>query len=519
MRDSSPSQQAVTIIIVVFAIVTLVWYALFLFSPSHIGNPWAYALLVIAEAIGIFQLLGAWVTILFSRPPPLAARAHAVRRKILTLGPQRVPASVVSVFLPVAGEPLDLIRETVMHARDMRVAHRTIILDDRASKDVCAMAQELGVEYLSRPVSDGHKAGNLNYGLQRVHTEFFAIFDSDHRAHSDFLLTILPHLIADPRLAFVATPQYYGNRDGFISGGDAQTQDIFYRHIQYGKNAFNAAFFVGTNAVFRRSAIDDVGGFYLQSHSEDIWTSLRLHEKGWRSFFLPAVLAVGLAPETIERLLRQQFRWARGGFEIFFSRNPLFNRSLSLDQKLQYFHSATFFFTGFSVVLFFLLPLLYAYLGMKPLEVPEGTGYWLAHFLPYYMMMFVASSHLLGRIPSWRTFVVALSAFPSHIAACFSALTGLNLRWSVTGVIRQASDHITAVTPHLIFLALSAGAIPLLLFSHSLTFMTVSMCGWLAFNSLILFFVCKQALPRFANARLSVLEKVYRPSAAFPVSA
>ena len=61
------------------------------------------------------------------------------------------------------------------------------------------------------------------------------------------------------------TPQAYGNLHTVISRGAGYMQTVFYRFIQPGRNHFNAAFCVGTNVVFRRAAVDDIGGMYTDS--------------------------------------------------------------------------------------------------------------------------------------------------------------------------------------------------------------------------------------------------------------
>ena len=48
-----------------------------------------------------------------------------------------------------------------------------------------------------------------------------------------------------------------------------------------------------------------------------------MHERGWKTIYIPKTLAVGDAPETIEAYTKQQLRWATGGFEILLSHNPL----------------------------------------------------------------------------------------------------------------------------------------------------------------------------------------------------
>ena len=120
-------------------------------------------------------------------------------------------------------------------------------------------------------------------------------------------------------MGFVQTPQAYGNLRNLISRGAGYMQTVFYKFVQAGRNHFNAAFCVGTNVIYRRAAIDDVGGIYTDSKSEDVWTSLMLHERGWRTIYIPQTLAVGDAPETIEAYTKQHFANAPGGFEILLS--------------------------------------------------------------------------------------------------------------------------------------------------------------------------------------------------------
>ena len=86
---------------------------------------------------------------------------------------------------------------------------------------------------------------------------------------------------------------------------------------------------------------------YSDSKSEDVWTSLMLHEAGWQTIYIPTALAIGDTPETIEAYTKQQLRWATGGFEIMLTHNPLSRkRNLTLDQRLQYFVTATHYLTG-----------------------------------------------------------------------------------------------------------------------------------------------------------------------------
>ena len=79
-----------------------------------------------------------------------------------------------------------------------------------------------------------------------------------------------------------------------------------------GQGRPRSMFCCGTNVVFRRAALDRVGGFPENSLTEDFELSLGLHEAGWSSSYVPEVLASGLGPEDLASYVSQQHRWARG---------------------------------------------------------------------------------------------------------------------------------------------------------------------------------------------------------------
>ena len=211
---------------------------------------------------------------------------------------------------------LDEIKETATAARNLYGQHKTYILDDGKSDEVMTLARKLKIGYIRRPTNEDAKAGNINYALAQTSGDFFVILDADFVANPFLLYETIP-FFEDEKMSFVQTPQHYHNEDSFVSIAAGYMQHVFYSLVQAGKNRFNAAFCVGTNVVFRRRAIDSIGGMYSQSKSEDIWTSLMLHEAGYRSIYLNKVMAVGKTPETLKAYSKQQLRWATGSFEIF----------------------------------------------------------------------------------------------------------------------------------------------------------------------------------------------------------
>jgi cellulose synthase (UDP-forming) len=450
----SPS---VTLILFLSSIGAFVYLG-YLIQPEFRGDLLPYTLVLIAEIFIIFQGLMAFWTILSGRSNPRSYEYHDAQNKLFTpvggsksavkeldrksarmarvapLELHRKPITI-DVFIPVYGEPIEEIRETAIAARDMYGLHKTFILDDGKSDDVMHLAKKINVGYVRRPTNQNAKAGNLNYALDRTNGDFFLILDADFVAEPDFLYETLP-FFEDPQLAFVQTPQYYTNQTNFVSNGASFMQHVFYSLIQSGKNRFNSSFCVGTNVVFRRSAIESIGGIYDKSKSEDIWSSLLLHEKGFRSVYIPTLLAVGKTPDTLMAYSKQQLRWATGSFEIFLRRNPLFIKRLSVDQRLQYLTTTSYYFIGFSVLLLLLLPPLQIFFNLSPISTEIPIWQWALMYSGFYLTQLVLAFYTMGGL-KLRTLVLANASFPIYIKAFFNALFRRNQTWKATNSMTE----------------------------------------------------------------------------------
>ena len=87
---------------------------------------------------------------------------------------------------------------------------------------------------------------------------------------------------------------------------------MFYGLVQDGNDYWNACFFCGSCAVIRRAALATIGGFAVETVTEDAHTMLKLHRQGWDSAYLRLPLAAGLATERLALHIGQRIRWARG---------------------------------------------------------------------------------------------------------------------------------------------------------------------------------------------------------------
>ncbi len=469
--ESQAAQSPSLVLMVLLASAGIVVYAVFLLNPDNRGDWLPYSMVIAAETVLVVHaLLAMWTVLSAGHDPRSFAFHHAQDRMydvadIVRAGVEDRPHEwqmylgnrpvEVDVFITTYGEDLETIRRTVTAALAMQGRHHTWVLDDGRSDEVRDLAAALGARYVRRLSSNGAKAGNINHALSIAHGDVFAVLDADFVPRPNFLHETVP-FFSDDAVAFVQTPQTYGNLHTVISKGAGYMQAVFYRFIQPGRNRFNAAFCVGTNVVFRRAAIDSVGGIYSDSKSEDVWTSLMLHEKGWRTVYIPDTLAVGDTPETIEAYSKQQLRWATGGFEIMLTHNPLRRKHpLTLDQRLQYTVTATHYLTGIAPLLLLLVPPLQIYFDLTPMNLTITPLTWALYYAGFYVMQIFLAFYTLGSF-RWQVLLLASVSFPIYTRALVNAVLRRDQAWHVTGAKGAYRSPFAFITAQVLFFELLA---------------------------------------------------------------
>lgn len=473
------------LLFVLLAPLAIAYYGSYVFNPANMGNEYLYPLQLFADTIAIIVVGSLWLTILLDLLQPDYHRRELQYRKSWL--DEYKP--LVDILIPTANEPFAIVAHTARKAAAMDYPYKTLyILDDGNSDELKELSSQLGAVYLQRKEKHFAKSGNLNYGLEICRGEFFAVFDADHAPKQTFLTELLP-FFQNETIALVQTPQHFVNKNNFIASGTAQAQELFYKYIQPAKNSYNSSFCVGTNMIYRRSAVDEIGGIAKQTHSEDIWTTILLHEKGYESIFYNKILAEGRAPETIASFFRQQNRWARGGFSLFFIHNPLFRKGLSIDQRLQYFFSNVHYFSGFAILVYLSLPVFYLLFGELPLD-GEKSSEWLIHYIPFFITIYFLPFFLLGNL-KLSTISISLASFFPYLQAFFSVITHNNYKWVATESRNTKLSFIAGdIWPHVFIISLSFFAIPVGWYNEADFFITAATTMWVLINAgLLMLFI------------------------------
>ena len=358
----------------------------------------------------------------------------------------------IAVLVPTYNEGIEILTPTVAAAIAMRLPHETWVLDDGNRPAVASLAADLGARYLARPGHEHAKAGNINHALGLIDADFIAVLDADHVASPDFLVHTLGYF-EDPRVALVQTPQEFYNVGSFEHEGAQHDgmrfheQLLFYRVLQPAKNRWNAAFWCGTGAVIRLSALREVGGVATETITEDIHTTIRLHRRGWRTVYHNEVLARGLAAGDAETYQLQRHRWGTGAMQVLRKENPLIVSGLTLAQRLAYATTLLGWFDAWRSLGYLLLPVVIVLTGAVPIRADPLQ--FIAAFGSTFVLQQIALRLLSrGRHRSILAIVFELVRMTPNLAATLTLLPHRRITFKVTPKGRQeGSRHRTPVPP------------------------------------------------------------------------
>lgn len=300
----------------------------------------------------------------------------------------------IDVLIATINEHESLLKNTITACQNMSYPDKSkihiYICDDGNRANIKKLAENLGVNYLSRITNKNAKAGNYNHALNHITSPFVATFDADMAPTPNFLLTTLPFFFTGTdEIGFVQLPQSFNNPDIFqlrfkLENKIPFEQDYFYHSIQIAKNATNSAIYCGTNALFSRKALNSCNGFATGTISEDIATGMMIESKGYKCLALNNVEAYGTAVNDLSGFVKQRSRWARGCIQILKKYNILKNKGLSFKQKIEYLSCISYWFFGVRRMVYLLTPLLFSIFGVIIVDCNLTT--FISIWLPTYIL-------------------------------------------------------------------------------------------------------------------------------------
>ncbi|QJT83155.1 UDP-forming cellulose synthase catalytic subunit [Kosakonia sp. MUSA4] len=456
-------KRSISVIMVVMSVLLSTRYIYFRLTQTLHFNSEIETLL----GMGLFLAeVYVWVMLLLS----YLQTVWPLKREIVQLPDDMSQWPTVDVYIPTYNEPLDVVRDTVLAAQCIdypRDKMKIYLLDDGKRREFAVFAADVGVGYITRNDNAHAKAGNLNHAMKLTHGELICVFDCDHVATRIFLQATVGGFLKDPKLALVQTPHYFYSPDPFernlsVGRNIPNEGSLFYGPIQQGNDNWNATFFCGSCAVIRRSALEEIGGFAVETVTEDAHTALKLQRLGWGTAFIDIPLAAGLATERLVLHVIQRTRWARGMTQIFRLDNPLLGRGLTLPQRLCYLSAMLYYQFALPRIAFLTAPLAYLLFNLNIIHSSASLVF--AYALPHLFLAVYVNSRLNGRFrySFWGEIYDIVLAFHIVLPTVVTMLFPKRGKFNVTdkgGLLNVGYFDFSVVRPHLIIAVLLAAGV------------------------------------------------------------
>lgn len=498
-------RNLVFVLTMIFSGIYLLW-RMFFTIPREAGLLQACAgiLLILAETVttlGMCELM-----------------AGKMKRKESFIPLPEIPEEMyphVDVLIATHNEPAELLYKTInactyLDYPDKSKVH-VYVCDDGNRKEIEELAARLGVGYLGLADNKHAKSGNYNHALAHTRSPLVATFDSDMIPRREFLIRTVPYF-SDPqmKMGLVQTPQSFYNQDLFqfnlFSEKDIPNeQDFFSREINVMRNSSNSAAYTGSNTVISRKALEEIGGFPYGTITEDFETSLRLQKAGYITYASEEVLAAGLSTTTVESMISQRVRWARGVIQSIRNTNAVFTRKLPLSARLSYLNAYLYWWSFLCRMIFILSPILFALFDFQLVE----CGFWelVIFWLPSHLFYSVSVRYLSTNIRSlrWSQIIDTILA-PWLVVPVFLESVGISQKKFKVTDKRKQRDKTTTwryMIPHGILILLTAAALLRFIYGKyglALVYSSVILF-WLGYNMMALIYAVFFMMGREAKRR------------------
>lgn len=423
-------------------------YLQWLFRMLDWGHPVMAGLFVVAELI-CFVCILVWADMLAEE------RLHPKETM-----PWKGKLPDVDLLITVCNEPIEIVQPTLEAVAKIDYPHLIVtVLDDGHSPEVKALAQKHKFHYSARKERIAAKGGNLNHGLRITLAPFVMTLDADQIPKPEVIHRMIGYFQI-PKIGFV------GSRQAFrVPPGDpwGNHDTVFYEAMQISKNAHNASISCGSGVIYRRKAVEEIGGFCEWSLVEDLHSSMLLEDKGWASVYYPFPLTEGTAPADIFAQQQQRRQWATDSLRILFWDNPFLRKGLQWHQKVSYFHFGYHYIMfGIAYPIFFFIPIWALFTGAFVLTAPLWL--FVLYRLPYLGMMRWMNSSMTNHKQDIKSFQVQSGLWFVYLVAIFTALLhpiqrpNYRVNTKVTRDINLFARAL-AVFPNLALIGLSLAAI------------------------------------------------------------
>jgi len=241
----------------------------------------------------------------------------------------------VSIIVPGYNEEITAVKTLESLLITTYTKFEIIFVDDGSKDRTYEIVQDAFgdhpiVKVLTKP--NGGKASALNFGISHARYDYVICIDADTQLKPDAVYHMMVYF-TDAEVGAVAGTVKVGNTHNLITNWQAIEYITAQNMDRRAFDVLNSITVVpGAIGAFRKSAIFKSGGFTTDTLAEDCDLTMRILKLGYIVRNCDDAIAYTEAPETLEMLLKQRFRWSFGVIQSFWK-----NRSALLNKKYKYF--------------------------------------------------------------------------------------------------------------------------------------------------------------------------------------
>ncbi len=282
-------------------------------------------------------------------------------RKTLFSYPTPKEKYSVSFIVPAYNEG-NTIEDSIKHIFSIDYdIDEVIVVNDASTDNTSQVLEKLQQEYpklrvITHEKNSGSAAKAQNTGLYAAKSDLVAVVDADSYPAKDSIKKMVG-FFEDKNVGVVTCPVYVRNRKKFIE----KLQAIEYKVIAFSRKLLDYVDGIyvtpGPLALYRRTALLDIGGFDEKNMTQDIEATWSLTAKGWDRRMSLSTQVTSTAPDKFWEWFKQRKRWNIGGLQcIYKHRKSLLRKGMLGCFIMPLFITSTFLgLVGLSIFIYLII--------------------------------------------------------------------------------------------------------------------------------------------------------------------